>query len=49
MTTTNSDDGRTEKELALWMLERMRESSTLLAAVRAARIDGYRHRSIRLR
>jgi hypothetical protein len=41
-TTADAQDPRTDRELALWMLEQMRESEAFLAMLRAARRQGRR-------
>lgn len=42
MTPSDSDQPRSDRELALWMLEQMRESTAFLAMLRAARRKGRR-------
>ena len=40
MTMANEPTGRSDKELALWMLDRMRDSEEFLGVIRAARTAG---------
>ena len=42
MTPSDSDQPRSDRELALWMLDQMRESAAFLAMLRAARRSGRR-------
>ena len=39
---TNEPAGRTDKDLGLWMLERMQESAEFLGVIRDARTKGKR-------
>jgi len=40
---SQSNDGMTERELALWMLEKMKDSETFLNILRKARAEGEPH------